>query len=796
MCQRALGLAADGFWVFRVKAGDSKEPLARGWQREATREPGALWRDSPKANIGIFTGKYGAGDKALVVVDFDPRNSGGKTLNEMRAEMEAAHGPLPPTLVVNTPSGGQHWYYTVGTPLRGGSGKLGPGIDIKSDRGYVLGPGSARSDGAYTIEGGRRAPAPAPAWLAGRLSAPKHPKVQEPIGEPDPDWAHNAALNYLAARPAAVKGQRNARAFEAAAKLRDFGVALDAAQEMMAAHWRSEPPLPAAELRTAVANAWNYAQNAAASANPAAMFEVLPETAGASNHPAIKIRGGDLPRMVDEAESALVAARGLYQRGSFIVRPAVADIATFHDKSTRGHRLVPVRLNHMRETLTAAACWQRYDARSKAWRPVDCPADVAATYLEREGRWKLPVLAGLINAPTLRPDGSVLDTPGYDAATGFLYDPLGLEFPPVPGAPGKSEARASLDILAELIASFPFVGGADRSVALSAILTALVRPSLPTAPMHAFDAPGAGAGKSLLVDIASMIATGRRAAVISQGRNEEEFEKRLGAALLAGDTLIAIDNCDQPLGGERLCQVLTQQSVKVRILGRSEMPELPSVALIAATGNNLALAGDLSRRALLCSLDPRCERPELRAFPWNPLDRIQAARPGYVAAGLTMLRAYQVAGTRVDVSPFGSFEAWSRTVRETLVWLGEADPCETIEKVRESDPRRAAHAAVMEAWEQVLGEQPVTTRQIIGAALGAIDGKPADFGSIQERDTTCQDFREALLVVAGVGKAINSQKLGTWLRSAKGRIVGARRLICEGVTHGAPRWRLLKGPAR
>jgi hypothetical protein len=99
-----------------------------------------------------------------------------------------------------------------------------------------------------------------------------------------------------------------------------------------------------------------------------------------------------------------------------------------------------------------------------------------------------------------------------------------------------------------LLEGFPFDGPADRSVALSGILTALDRRSMETAPLHAFTAPEAGSGKSLLTDIAAMIATGALAPVISQGRTEDELEKRLGAAFIHGDQIISIDNCAHGIG--------------------------------------------------------------------------------------------------------------------------------------------------------------------------------------------------------------------------------------------------------
>ena len=218
------------------------------------------------------------------------------------------------------------------------------------------------------------------------------------------------------------------------------------------------------------------------------------------------------------------------------------------------------------------------------------------------------------------------------------------------------------------------------------ILTPVARPSLPTAPMHAMDAPTAGTGKSALVDIASMIVTGHRAAVISQGNNEAELEKRLGASLIAGDALISIDNCERPLGGETLCQALTQERIKVRILGQSKYVEAPTKAVFFATGNNLVMVGDMCRRALKCSLDAGLERPERRQFSSDPIKTIAANRERYVEAAITVLRAFEVAGRPKQARSLGGFEDWSSRVRHCLIWLGRADPCETWKRLEASIP--------------------------------------------------------------------------------------------------------------
>ena len=500
----------------------------------------------------------------------------------------------------------------------------------------------------------------------------------------------------------------------------------------------------------------------------------------------IRIVPGQLPNIVDQAEQALIESNlGLYQRGSFIVRSGMVQLSKSGGKEVTIQRILEVGEHALLEAMTVAADWERYDARKRKCTAIDAPMGVARAYLQRIGRWKLPVLAGIIDAPTLRPDGSILSSPGYDQETGLLLVTDGTAFPSVPDQPTKVEAIAALRVLSTLVANFPFVDAASQAVALSAILTACIRSSLPAAPMHAFSAPTAGSGKSKLVDIASVIATGREAGVISQGRTEEELEKRLGALLLASDRVIAIDNCEAPLGGEFLCCALTQSVVRARILGRSEAPELPSDAFITATGNNLILAGDLARRAVLCRLDPKEERPELRRFHSDPVAIVKADRGRYLVAALTVLRAFHVAKRPVRPDPLGSYEVWSDWVRGALIWLGEDDPVATMEGVRKSDPKLDALTAVLEQWDWV-GYGPVSVRDVIDVATKQVS--PSTMYARPE--FLYPDLREASLAVAGEGGAINSKRLGKWLAGNQDRIVQGRRLIRAGVSGGIARWRM------
>jgi putative DNA primase/helicase len=118
---------------------------------------------------------------------------------------------------------------------------------------------------------------------------------------------------------------------------------------------------------------------------------------------------------------------------------------------------------------------------------------VIEAYQGRVGEWQLPVLTGVTSAPRLRQDGSLHDAPGYDSVTGLLYKPE-CEFNPIPDHLTKDDAVAALGMFNDLLAGFPFVTPADKAVAPSAILTALDRHKMSTAPLHGFSATVASAG--------------------------------------------------------------------------------------------------------------------------------------------------------------------------------------------------------------------------------------------------------------------------------------------------------------
>lgn len=508
-----------------------------------------------------------------------------------------------------------------------------------------------------------------------------------------------------------------------------------------------------------------------------------------SNKPAIVSRHGRLVSILDAAEIALIAGgEQIYQRGGALVRPTrVADLTLTEDGVGRDAAAViiyEVSQSWMVEAMAKSATWLTVSLSGELV-PTDPPPKYARHLLDRAGSWKFPPLRAIIQAPTLRRDGTVLQEPGYDEVSSLLLVPNGLEFPPVPDQPTEDEARAALKLLWEPFALFPFASEEAKSVVMSAILCGLIRRSMRTTPLHGIDAPTAGSGKSLISETVGIIVQGSAPAHMSQGKSAEEDEKRLVSVLRRGDPIISIDNCDLPLEGDFICSMMTQETVQARILGQSETVVLPSASLVLATGNNLTLGGDMSRRAVVCRLDPEDERPDERQFDFDPRNMARDRRAQMVVAGLTALRAYVLAGRpRADLPAVGSFADWS-WVRETLVWLGWEDPDATRAAVRAADPRKAEHAELLAAWHAMYPDEvPRTLHQVradIEGLRATIDGK----GNIY--DVPEGRLETILTELTGRGQW-NGRSIGRHMKRFVDRIVGELVLRRDDQSRDGARW--------
>jgi hypothetical protein len=366
---------------------------------------------------------------------------------------------------------------------------------------------------------------------------------------------------------------------------------------------------------------------------------------------------------------------------------------------------------------------------------ITLPDRVAAMYVDMEGEWDLPPLAGVGTAPLLSADGEVRVANGYDPETALWCSHVPMLT--LPWHPTRTDAEAALQRLRETFRTFPFgdasrrwdaslgvevvdVGeppGRDESAFLLALMTAVCRPSLWVAPGVLFTAPavsGAASGKGLLVRSICAIAFGIRPRAFTTGSERHELDKRLAAELIEAQPILFLDNANGiALRSDTLASVLTERPARVRVLGETRMVLLNSSAFVAVTGNGLTVTEDLARRFILCVLDAHCENPELRPFAAGFLEGIERRRPELLTAVLTIWRfGRQNIQNLTRGKPLGSFEKWAEWCRDPLVALECRDPVEGIEELKASDPHRQRIGDLFGVWWKHHGSSPITVHDL------------------------------------------------------------------------------------
>jgi len=510
----------------------------------------------------------------------------------------------------------------------------------------------------------------------------------------------------------------------------------------------------------------------------------------------------DVIGTVDEASAAITKAdAGVYQRVQTLVR-VVQETGRPHSGITRpaGAPLIAsIGDAGLLELLADAADWISIKKTGEE-RLILPPKNVRDAMRERKVWPGLPWLEGVISGPTMRPDGSILSRPGYDAGTGLLYLPGGVAFPPIKKRPTRDDARAALVDLTEPFEEFPFTEyTVGLAVTVAAVLTLIGRAAFDgPAPMFPVRSPTPGSGKDLLACGVGIIGTGREPARTTAPRGRDgdtEWRKRILAHALAGDPAILIGNVDGVLRSATLADTLTKTTLTERLLGSTENVTIPIRAVWLVSGNGLGFGGDLGRRVVPVELDPGVEYPEDREGPepgrgWKHSDLlayIRAERPRLVAAALTVLRAFDLAGRPTHGKPpKGSFEAWDKLIRAAVIWAADTDPlaaCETIRSEADSDLDGLRSA--LACWRETFTDRALTAAEAVAAARAQA-----------HRDTSPDpELLTALATLAGCDVArLDGRALGYTLRRVQGRPVGGVRFNRAGANRNAKivRWNVVE----
>lgn len=501
-----------------------------------------------------------------------------------------------------------------------------------------------------------------------------------------------------------------------------------------------------------------------------ALLEFLGVSFQAAKHrPTIKVEAGELHRVVDAAENVLAESKRYYQRGGLIV--------SVNTDPTCGETAIkPVSQPALVRALSGCASWLRYDARAEDFVTSDPPARHVQVLFDAQAYSHLPALAGIARQPHLRDDGTVVRDAGFDAPTGLfgVFDARRFQ---VPDRPSRAQAHGALAELRALLAEFAFASASDEAAALAAMLTATIRPSLPTAPLFHIRAPQIASGKSYLSGIVAAFAGPGTPSAVAFPSSEEECQKLLLASMLEGPSVITFDNLTTDLiPFKSLCSALTEEFLTGRILGVSKVATVGTRTMFLSSGNNVDAVRDMARRCITIALDPQVETPATRQFSGDPLAQVRGDRERFVSLALTIIRAWLAAGSPATVcKPLASYGQWSTWVRQPLLWLGLPDPVARVFEQLAQDPDRETLGRLLQAWRGKFGSAPTMIREAVSAA-------EAHFTD------DAKALRESLLEVADERGEINRRRLGRWIARHQGRIVDGQRFERASGTTSAERW--------
>lgn len=549
------------------------------------------------------------------------------------------------------------------------------------------------------------------------------------------------------------------------------------------------------------------------------------------SRPPILLKPGRLDLAVTAAIEALSQAPTLHLyvrkgegdlvRISEAPKPDPDDDRTVFSEGTP--RIFDLSLAGIATRLCSVASFQ--EARGAKIVDVNPPQILCSAVLDKGACvGRLHTLTGIIETPTMRPDGSILATPGYDPTTGY-YLSLDGEWPEVPANPNQGDAFRALLRLADIFVDFPWQHPSGASVAIAAVMSIVARPAIQGAvPAFVFDANEPGFGKSLTADVICTIATGRSVANVTFPSNaeksDEEVEKILTGAAIGGARVLWWDDLafKNPFGGAPLQRILTTRDVaQFRLLGQTRQLMLPWFAVTLATGNNIQTTHDMERRSYRARIVARWENSAARPLsdfkhPERKGVLVEYAlehRRSLVVDVLTILRAYHLAGRPKEGQDHEGFEAFSRLIGSAIAWAGgEPIAKQRLSSVGRKSDERHALETVCAMWRHLGRAMAIKNGKIkLGAAISYLYPREGNGRMAQRPADEFDGLREALETFdkrhrsgndpdkQAIGLAFTKRETAVFVvdeyDGAQGVKAASRCLVADRTGRGGAAWQVL-----
>ena len=294
--------------------------------------------------------------------------------------------------------------------------------------------------------------------------------------------------------------------------------------------------------------------------------------------------------------------------------------------------------------------------------------------------------------------------------------------------------------------------------------------------------PTPGTGASLMVEVIAEIALGATPSFMAEGRDDDEWRKRLTAKLRSIPAMVMIDNLNLKLDSGALSAALTMPSWEDRVLGVSEMTRFPIRCVWVATGNNPQFSHEMARRIVRIRLDAHVDQPWRRkAADFRHADLRGWAkdnRSRLLSACLTLGQAWVAAGRpRQGERSLGSFDNWAAVMGGILQVAGVPGFLANLDETYETaDSDGATWRAFIACWWDRHGTTEVGTADLYEAAVACEPPLPLGSGSDRSQRT----------------------RLGKGLGRMRDRIFALGTIMLQvlagRVSHQAQHWRLVVVP--
>lgn len=426
----------------------------------------------------------------------------------------------------------------------------------------------------------------------------------------------------------------------------------------------------------------------------------------------VSINRGHIPGLyVRDGELVHVQHKSGFQGNEVIVAPVTAD------------RLNMLLAHHVRTFKYAAVKTGPKAAQTTEYVRRDAaPTLSALRAVVTSNNWPgVPVLTGVIGVPTLRPDGSLIQAPGYDKATGLYLCPT-TKIAPVPDKLTDEQVRTSRDfVFRKVFGEFCWASPGDFANYIALLMSPMLRPYVKTTtPFGLITATTPGSGKTNLSDAVGMVYGQSSQVWPARG---EELQKKITSILVGNSSpVVVFDNLVEGscVRSEIIATLVTKTEWDDRLLGASRNVQARNDRLWLATGNGLTVGGDMASRTLLVRLDPRMERPELRRFElgqfsdWILEDGNRAELTYHL---IVLVQAWMQAGAAKDTShTMRGFTKWAQTLGGLLAFHGLEGFLSNNDDLSARDTDSEEWAAFLAKWFELFGPMPKTSKEIHASA--------------------------------------------------------------------------------